>query len=172
MLQREAAAGAAPTTPPTRLAGRLELKLARAQWIARCVGGTAAAVLLTAVLAVLDHNRIADDAYMFVRYARNFIATGVVAWNPGGAATYGLTSLGYFVWVLLIHVLSRADAACVLLAASLSCGVAFVVASTLAAARLSGPSGGGAHMASGAVALVLLAAGATALVPHFVSGMD
>src|SRR4029453_7354546 len=33
-----------------------------------------------------------DDSYMFVRYADNLRAFHTVAWNPGGAPTYGLTS--------------------------------------------------------------------------------
>ena len=63
------------------------------------------------VLARLDQNRLDDDAYMFVRYARNILNHGAVSWNPGEAPTYGLTSLGYLGLVLLLQTILRADAA-------------------------------------------------------------
>src|SRR5215831_18276787 len=33
-----------------------------------------------------------DDSYMFVRYADNLPRFHAIAWNPGGAPTYGLTA--------------------------------------------------------------------------------
>lgn len=40
-------------------------------------------------------NTTFDDAYMFYRYAENFLNGYGVAWNPDGVQTYGVTSLLY-----------------------------------------------------------------------------
>src|SRR5262249_8970839 len=157
---------------PPRLGGRYGLKLSRTQWVAGCVGVVATAIFVTALLGVLDHNRIADDAYMFVRYARNFLRSGVVAWNPGGPGTYGLTSLGYFAVVVIFQAVSRADPAVVLMAATLACGVAFVAASLFLVVRFSDARSNDARSIRVALALLLLASGSTSVAPHFVSGMD
>lgn len=42
-----------------------------------------------------------DDAYMFVRYADNFLRGNGVAWNPDGVQTYGATSLFYLIFVII-----------------------------------------------------------------------
>ena len=67
-------------------------------WTAVTVGLATLAVAL-ATLAWASAFHVQDDAYMFVRYADRFLAEGTFAWNPGGAPTYGATSLGYLFFV-------------------------------------------------------------------------
>ena len=43
-----------------------------------------------------------DDAYMFLRYAGNLLATGDYGWNPG-ERTYGCTSIGYTLFVTVVR---------------------------------------------------------------------
>ncbi|MBK7317115.1 hypothetical protein [Candidatus Villigracilis affinis] len=42
-----------------------------------------------------------DDAYMFIRYADNFLNGHGVAWNPDGVQTYGATSILYLALVVV-----------------------------------------------------------------------
>lgn len=48
-----------------------------------------------------------DDAYMFYRYALNFRAGYGVAWNAGGPHVFGLTSMPWFLVVLIATFLFR-----------------------------------------------------------------
>lgn len=41
-----------------------------------------------------------DDAYMFIRYAVNFLNGHGIAWNPDGIQTYGVTSLLYLLVII------------------------------------------------------------------------
>jgi hypothetical protein len=43
-----------------------------------------------------------DDAYMYLRYAHNALAGQWLAWNPGEAPVYGVTSLLHFLLVTLV----------------------------------------------------------------------
>lgn len=49
---------------------------------------------------VADHHF--DDAYMFLRYAKIFLANGTLGWNPG-EHTYGLTSIPYAFFVTVCY---------------------------------------------------------------------
>lgn len=68
-----------------------------------------AAAFFVAALAIrLAHygyfgDSIMDDAFFFVRYANNFLDTGVFAWNRGEGPVYGNTSQLYQVLVTLVH---------------------------------------------------------------------
>lgn len=124
------------------------------------------------IAARLYSNSVWDDAYVFVRYARDFLAHGAVAWNPGGQPTYGLTSLLYLLAVVPGCALLRADAAVIAAASSLVCGLLFLVALGLLAwrhVRTPAPATRGFGVL---VVLLGLAAGAGLLAEHFVSGMD
>lgn len=46
-----------------------------------------------------------DDAYMFIRYADNFIHGHGFAWNPDGVQTYGATSILYLVLVITARII-------------------------------------------------------------------
>lgn len=144
----------------------------RRPWLAAGVSAASVLVLVIAVAAVLDQQRIDDDAYMFVRYARNMAASGRLAWNPGGPPVYGLTSLGYFAVVFLLHVTARVDPAFVLILATLLCGAAFVALAAAMGARAAASGGPRAFAWSTAAALAGVGLAANALAPHFVSGMD
>ena len=57
--------------------------------------------LVTSVVAWLRYRCLLDDAFMFVRYADNFLRGDGVRWNASDPPTWGLTSLLYlFVAVL------------------------------------------------------------------------
>jgi hypothetical protein len=155
---------------------------ARPPRLAVALGLAGIVVLALAVLAALDRNRIEDDAYMFVRYARNLAASGRLAWNPGGEPTYGLTSLAYFVLVFLLEAVLRADPAIVLVTATLLAGGAFVVfavrmarQAVMAAHAAAIPDSGARARArawAAAIALGGLAWASPTLAQHCVSGMD
>jgi hypothetical protein len=113
-----------------------------------------------------------DDAYMFVRYADNFLASGKVAWNPGGEPTYGLTSPLFLVAVVLpIRLLAPGNAALAIVASSLVCGLAFLVLLVVLVWRHSDAGPLGRRF----LVLLILFALAAAIYhtsAHFASGMD
>jgi hypothetical protein len=130
------------------------------------------AVLALVVLSTLDQNRIDDDAYMFVRYARNILAHGVVAWNPNEAPVYGVTSLAYLAAVTALQVLIRADPAVVLVAATLLFGCAFVAGMAWLVWRYSNAASRAQRTVVLAWVLLGLTWSAGTLSAHCVSGMD
>ncbi|MCU1314578.1 MAG: hypothetical protein JWM54_2335, partial [Acidobacteriaceae bacterium] len=67
------------------------------------------------VMAALRTFKV-DDAFMFYRYALHFRQGLGVAWNPDGVPTYGLTSLGWFLIVLLFSFLPLKAVAVLILA--------------------------------------------------------
>ena len=81
---------------------------------------------LAGIGAKLYSNSVWDDAYVFVRYARNLLAHGAVSWNPAGDPTYGTTAPMYLVVVVPLEWILRSDAAVVAAAASLLCGLVFL----------------------------------------------
>jgi hypothetical protein len=130
------------------------------------------APIVLSVVERLDTNRLDDDAYMFVRYARNTLHHGAISSNPGEGPTYGLTSLGYFALVLTLETALRADAAWVLLVATLLCGGVFVVAAVLMAPMTTPTASGAQRSAAVLLTLLALAWGASGLANHYVNGMD
>ena len=132
----------------------------------------AALALSAGIGARLYSNRVWDDAYVFVRYARNVLAQGAVTWNPGGEPTYGATSLLFLVVVVPLELVTRADAAVVAAASSLLCGLAFLaVLGVLLWRRVEAPAPAGSHLAIIAVLFTMLAS-IEPLSEHFASGMD
>lgn len=82
-----------------------------------------------------------DDSYMFIRYAKHILAGDGPAWNPGGEATYGITSLLHlFVITILRWTTSLSDGRLVILASAGS-GVAAVIAMVVSAGRFSEAEG-------------------------------
>lgn len=70
-----------------------------------------------------------DDAYMFVRYARNMLAGHGIAWNPDGVQTYGVTSLLYmFVITAVLAIFPSAAPGPILSLSSFVFGLGFVAA--------------------------------------------
>ncbi|MBN1901801.1 hypothetical protein JW926_10815 [Candidatus Sumerlaeota bacterium] len=57
------------------------------------------ALLLLVFLSEYSHKWVFDDAYMFVRYARNILDGKGYVWNPGGPRIDGLTSP---FWLLVV----------------------------------------------------------------------
>ena len=57
-----------------------------------------------------------DDAYMFIRYADNFLAGHGIAWNPDGVQTYGTTSILYLAIIIFARSILQSVSAGALLA--------------------------------------------------------
>jgi hypothetical protein len=69
-----------------------------------------------------------DDAYMYLRYAHNALAGQWLAWNPGEAPVYGVTSLLHFLLVTVISGLLPGRHAAVLQIASGGAALALLAA--------------------------------------------
>jgi hypothetical protein len=118
-----------PETPSTPSApSRRRRLLERRLLTVLCRSGVLIGLVLLGIrcLIALKVYTVWDDAYMFVRYADNFIAEGRIVWNPGGAPTYGLTSLLYLVVVVPLRLLLPSNPLATALLSSLLCGGAFL----------------------------------------------
>lgn len=112
-----------------------------------------------------------DDSYMFVRYADNFLSEGVLAWNPGGPATYGLTSILFLAIVIPVRAVLSNQPSLTAALSSLACGIAFLVlVSTLI--YLHAGQSKTQKLVLLAFAALAVAMGHSVLAEHFVSGMD
>ncbi|HTL46812.1 MAG TPA: hypothetical protein VL688_01980 [Verrucomicrobiae bacterium] len=95
---------------------------------ARCrfLLGLAAAVFFLAALrgfvSYISANRVTqfDDAYMFLRYARNLLDGRGICWNPGGPPTFGVSSLLYLFQIAGLMKITGASGSGLLAAASLA----------------------------------------------------
>lgn len=110
-----------------------------------------------------------DDAFMFARYARNLLAEGRIAWNPGGDAVYGPTSLGYLLLVASALLLSGDRPALALAASSELAGLAFLVLLAVLVLRHVDGRPGTRRALLALVAFLLAGSRTTS---HFASGMD
>jgi hypothetical protein len=77
-------------------------------------------------------NTTFDDAYMFVRYAVNFLNGYGFAWNPDGIQTYGVTSILYLLFIIIVRWLfPLVDAGAILSVSSFILGMFVPVAIAL-----------------------------------------
>ncbi len=128
--------------------------------------GSASLALRVAVS--LDGRAVWDDSYMFVRYASNLVNHGVLAWNPGGPPTYGLTSLLFLAVVVPLRL--AFDSPIVLaVASSVVSGILFL---GLVAGMLGDVAGRREHAVIGAYVVVALMLAGPTFYLHFVGGMD
>ncbi|MBV6391055.1 MAG: hypothetical protein KPEEDBHJ_00259 [Anaerolineales bacterium] len=68
-----------------------------------------------------------DDAYMFIRYARNLLGGHGIAWNSDGVQTYGATSLLYLFWIAAaLAVFPSAAPGAILAVSSFTFGLGYV----------------------------------------------
>ena len=132
--------------------------------------GIACFVIGTRVLALAGVQYIWDDAYMFIRYADNVLRFGRVAWNPGAAPAYGLTSPLYLSVVVPLHALI-ANPAVAIQWASIICGTLFLVLLALLIAR-NLPCGPLLKAVAILIVFLSIARMGTDGVHHFASGMD
>ncbi|MEM7530783.1 MAG: hypothetical protein AAF639_01290 [Chloroflexota bacterium] len=112
-----------------------------------------------------------DDAYMFVRYAHNFLHEGQISWNPQGPATFGLTSMLYWaVMVVPIHTLTESTRVTAIMASFLS-GCLFLLLTIWMIMRhtAAGPMGKRLMVL---LMLVLITYPREAISEHFLTGMD
>jgi hypothetical protein len=79
-----------------------------------------------------------DDAYMYLRYAIHLLAGQGLAWNPGEASVYGVTSLLHLAAVALVRtILPSLTPAAVLQASSGGAAIGFLAAMIASAALCS-----------------------------------
>lgn len=128
-------------------------------------------VLAFQVGQTLGASSVWDDAWMFVRYADQLLASGVPAFEPGGRGVYGLTSPGFLTIVAPMRLAFGADAVRAISAASLFSGLLFLAFlwRMLAALTLAAPR---RRAATFALVAFTLAYASPALARHFASGMD
>ena len=144
----------------------------RAAWLA---SGLALAILLTGTLARLltlgEWPRTWDDSFMFVRYADNLRATGVLTWNPGTTPTYGLTAPLYVAVVLPVRLFVGSPVLAAMLSSAL-CGLAALGVLVVVLYRRLAAANAVARALAIALVCGALAAAVPVLLAHFLSGMD
>ena len=159
---------------------------AEATTLRRCalvIFAASCAAIALGSLARFSGDLVWDDAFMFARYADHLLAHGVVAWNPDGTPTYGLTSLGYLAFFLPFRLFVPQNAPLALVAASWAGGAVFLaLLAALVARHVDGgrekppagskPAGGCQRWPITAAVFLFLAFGITHLNQHFTSGMD
>lgn len=101
-------------------------------WVIRIINLTVA----VASLALFIHTTLPnlgktdfDDAYMFLRYAKHWLAFGEFSWNPGEGPTYGMTSPLHLLAVTTLRGMTDLADATVL--TGLSYGAAFLALGVL-----------------------------------------
>ena len=130
------------------------------------------AIIVTTVAFRFSASSLWDDAFMFVRYADNILTSGTVSFNPGGEATYGLTSLAFLGVVLPIWMIFPDSPVLTMIIASAVCGFLFVgILIVLLKKYVASKS---AQLRNVAIVLILfsLAYAIGNFSTHFVSGMD
>jgi hypothetical protein len=130
----------------------------------------AAALVLTIakIFARFDVATLWDDAYMFHRYARNLLSEGRLSWNPGGGATYGLTTPMVLALTVPLHFITGGNPALTVMLTSTVAGVAFL---GLLVWLWRGTAGSSTVKLLGMV-LVAACFALSNTTEHFVSGMD
>ncbi|MDE2887845.1 MAG: hypothetical protein OXR72_06490 [Gemmatimonadota bacterium] len=128
-------------------------------------------ILGLGVLARFSAGSVVDDAYMFVRYADHVLSDGRLAWNPGGEATYGPTSLLYLAVVACMRTFATENAAFTAALSSLTAGLCFLGLLFGLIWRYADVTRTGKRLLILA-AFFAIAASAHDVASHFVSGMD
>ena len=129
------------------------------------------ALLAVQIAQQLGARSLADGAWVFMRYAEQFLERGVLAFAPGGRGVYGLTSPGFVTVVAPMRLLFGGDAARALSASSVVSGLLFV---GLLGWMLGSLTSGAPRRRAATFALVTfaLAGSAPALACHFASGVE
>lgn len=142
----------------------------------RVLGGAFAialafAALLASVKALRAMNvgSLWDDAYIFQRYAGNFLAEHRVSWNPHGEPTYGMTTPAFLAVTAPILAVCRGNPALSALLASAIPGFAFLGLMGVLMLRHTDVPRAPRRAALGLVALVIALSNTP---DHFASGMD
>lgn len=132
--------------------------------------GTTGLFLLINLLLRIAGVVVWDDAYFFVRYADNFIQSGVWTWNPGEPPTYGLTSLAHGAQVGVFRLFGGPPALTLWLS-SLVWGILFLFVLLRLAFSKTDPSGKNLRFA-GFLVIATIGFQTPQLAQHFTSGMD
>ncbi len=113
-----------------------------------------------------------DDAFMFARYARHWLSGGDISWNPDNRPTYGLTSLGYFFYLLPFLSVSWTTPALALWWASASSGALCILLLLIRAWKSSPADSSAERWLQLLFVAIILGAAAPELSVHMTSGMD
>jgi hypothetical protein len=161
-MDAAAGPGAAPSAAPAPSVAWL------AQLLLVATVLTAAVLVLAKVVARFDLSTLWDDGYMFVRYGESLLREGRLSWNPGGEATYGLTTPLVLLFTVPLALITGHNAALTAMLTSVIGGLLFVF---FAIQLWRGAPGSRAVRLSGLVLASVCVA--LSLTPdHFVSGMD
>jgi hypothetical protein len=128
-------------------------------------------VMILGILSQSSAGFVLDDAYMFVRYADNFIENGLLSWNPGGAPVYGLTSILFLAIVIPVRLVLPGDPSLAASVSSQLSGLVFVYLMLLLMLRIAHTQGVKPTLLI-LLAIFSLANGIHSVASHFVSGMD
>jgi len=128
------------------------------------------ALVVGRALVLLRIYTVWDDAYIFLRYADNLMASGHVAWNPGAEPTYGLTSMLYLTVVVPMRWLIPHNPTLAVVLSSFTSGLIFLIMLIAVLHREVGDTVLGKIL----ILLVLfsLVRANENLMIHFMSGMD
>ena len=151
-------------TPPLSTTQWQQLLLRRGFQL---VAVLALSVVTMRVIAMFTLDSIWDDAYIFQRYSRNLLAGHGWAFNPGGEASYGTTSLLFVLPGTILRAITGNTSLSAILNSVVG-GVVFLIVAALWARRAQGT-----HTTRATTLLLLLLwAAASEFSHHFVSGMD
>lgn len=130
--------------------------------------GAGVLLVVLKVLAIFEIGTLWDDAYIVQRYAHNLLHDGVVAWNPGEAPSYGVTSPAFLLVATPLQLLAGGNWALSAALSSALGGVLFLAALGLALLR----SGAPPRARAAALALTVFCIATSPTTDHFASGMD
>jgi hypothetical protein len=133
------------------------------------------AMVVAALVSVLGFaarhvliEKLYDDAFIFQRYAMRLLADRSLAWNPGGPATYGLTSPLFLLVAAPMLRLCGGNPGVAALASSGSMGLVFLALGYGLVTRLDERNA----VRRAAIGLVLFCMVSSSVADHFFSGME
>lgn len=114
-----------------------------------------------------------DDAYMFIRYANNFLNGHGIAWNSDGIQTYGVTSILYFVIVTTARsILPHVDTGALLTIISAALGLTAIAVLAHTCSRFASSHLPGSSFVLFAAVFMAYFVTSPVFVYHMTTGMD
>ena len=123
-LEVLAALPAQSQSPSSKITSKVEGWFNMGFWLAF---GCCCLIFSLKVLTLFGVVNLVDDSLMFGRYAGNFLNSGRLSWNPGGPATYGLTSNLFLLVVVPLRLIFTDSPGVVALLSSSFASLAFLI---------------------------------------------
>ncbi len=142
------------------------------RWLPPLLAGFFLLLIAARVALEFTASSVWDDAYFFTRYADRLTSEGRLAFNPGGEATYGLTSLAFLVPVASLRAALPSNTVLPLLMSSCLFGLTLTGLLVAIAGRLTTDAGAAARRAAVLLVLFCLSFASGSFSEHFTSGMD